>query len=121
MHELSIVQALLEQVEEALPPDHRLLLVRIRVGELEHLDADVMDEVVSVAVADTPLRTGRLEVVRVPLEVRCRACETLHRPEDVLVLACPACGEVRPEITAGSGVLLQSIEAERVDPGPGES
>lgn len=112
MHEVSIIQALLDQVQTLVPAATRLESVHVEVGELEHLDPEVMTLAWAGATDSGPFAGARLEVVRVPLRVRCRACGAEHEPEDPAILLCPACGVVRPEVLEGSGVLLRRLEVE---------
>lgn len=112
MHEAAILEALREQVESFTPADGRLLLVRLEVGGLEHLDPGVMTDLWAIVTDATRLAGSDLRVTRVPVRIRCRACGEEYEPEDPAVLVCPACGVARPEVLAGSGVLLRSLEVE---------
>lgn len=112
MHEAAVTGALIDQVRALVPAGSRLELCRIEVGELEHLDGPVMDTIWRAMIEGTPLEGATLRIERVALRVRCKACGREHAPEDKAILLCPACGEVRPEVLAGSGITLRSIEIE---------
>jgi hydrogenase nickel incorporation protein HypA/HybF len=110
MHEAAITQALLEQVRGLVPAGASLREVHVEIGELEHLDGEVMRTVWAALLLDAGLDGAALRIDRVPLRVRCGACGTEYRPEDPAILLCPDCGAVRPEVLEGSGVLLRSLE-----------
>jgi hydrogenase nickel incorporation protein HypA/HybF len=109
---MSLVCALVEQVRAFVPAGATLLSVRIEVGALEHLDDEVLLSLFGLLTEGTPLAGAGLAVTRVPLRVRCAACGTEHAPPDPAALFCPACGVARPEVLAGSGVTLSSIEVD---------
>jgi hydrogenase nickel incorporation protein HypA/HybF len=112
MHEASVTQALVEQVREALPPAGVLQQVRIEVGELEHLDAEVMRVMWSAFIEGTELVGAGLSVSPVPLRVRCGSCGREYAPEDPAILVCPFCAAARPEVLAGRGIVLRSLEVD---------
>lgn len=112
MHEAAITQALLDQVRELVPEGSRLTRCRVEVGELEHLDEGVMGSLWRAMTDGSPLEGAALDVERIALLVRCKACGTDFDPEDKAILVCPACGAVRPEVLAGAGVTLRSLEVE---------
>lgn len=114
MHEAAITQALIEQVREATPPGARLHFCTVQIGELEHLDADVMTTIWQASIADTDLYGAELRVEYMPLCVRCGACGLAFAPTDRAIMLCPACGCVQPEILSGTGIVLRSIEVEGV-------
>jgi hydrogenase nickel incorporation protein HypA/HybF len=112
MHEMSIVQSLLEQVRSFMPEQAVLKDVHLEVGGLEHLDGDVMQTVFTALTEGSELGGAALRIVRIPVRIRCRACGHEYEPEDAAVLLCPECGVVQPEILQGTGVLLRSLEIE---------
>jgi len=115
MHEISIMQALLEQVR-ALKPDGALLReVHLEVGELEHLDGEVMQTGWTVLTSGSELAGAVLSITRVPVRVRCRVCGQEYEPEDVAVLLCPNCEAVQPEVLEGTGVLLRRMAIDEPD------
>ena len=112
MHETAITEALVEQVFTFLPEGATPIAVRIEVGDLEHLEPDVMRTVWGVITAGTPLAGAGLDIERKALRVECGACGEVHEPEDLAILICPRCDAVRPQVLEGSGVRLMAIEVE---------
>jgi hydrogenase nickel incorporation protein HypA/HybF len=115
MHEAAITQALIEQVRGAMPAGATLASCRIEVGELEHLDSDVMDTMWRGMTAASALEGARLVIDRVPVRVRCGGCDAEFEPDDHAILMCPTCGAVRPQLLAGAGVLLRSLDVDTHD------
>ena len=112
MHEMSIVQSLLEQVRSFMPGRAVLKDVHLEVGGLEHLDGEVMQTVFTALTDGSELAGAALRIVRIPVRIRCRSCGHEYEPEDTAGLLCPECGVVQPEILQGTGVLLKSLEIE---------
>lgn len=115
MHELSVVESLVEGVREHVPAGARLISVTIEVGTLEHLDGEIMQMAWESTIDQTPLRDATLNVERIPVEVRCRACGAVYAPLDAFALACPECDQVLPDVINGRGIVLRSLEIETAD------
>ena len=112
MHETAIIQNLLEQVGPFVPEGAVLREVRIDVGRLEHLDETVLQAAWSALTEGTNVAGVKLHIDRTPVRLRCRACGGEYGPLDLAGLVCPACGVARPEVLAGGGVLLRSLEVD---------
>ncbi|MHC4094374.1 MAG: hydrogenase maturation nickel metallochaperone HypA/HybF [Planctomycetota bacterium] len=110
MHEMAVVQALLDEVRRYIPEGAVLRQVKIDVGGLEHLDDRVMQTAWSALTADTDVAGSTLSVSYLPLRVRCLGCRHVHEPQDTAVLLCPKCGAARPQVLQGTG--LRSLEVD---------
>jgi hydrogenase nickel incorporation protein HypA/HybF len=99
MHELSIARQLLDIVAEAatqheLKRVHRL---RVVIGALGNVVPEALEFAFDVAGEGTVAAGAELEIVEVPVTVRCNACGAESRLEDFAFL-CPACGSLnRPQ------------------------
>ena len=109
MHETSIMQAVLEQVRAVMPEGAVLREVHLEVGDLEHLDEEVMRTAWTVLTDGSALAGAVLAVTRVPLRVRCRACGHEFVPEEAFLMLCPQCEAIQPEVLEGTGVLLRRM------------
>lgn len=107
-----MTEALVDQVREHVPPGARLMSVQIEVGELEHLDEEVMRTIFLAATEGTDLAGARLEIERVALKVRCRQCGAEYAPEDPAMFMCPVCSRVLPDVIEGGGLVLRSLQVE---------
>ncbi len=112
MHEIAIAEALFEQVRTLAPPGTKVCSVSVEVGGLEHLDAQVLSAAWQSITTDGELAEALLDVQGIPVRVRCRSCNSESQPEDLAILTCAACGAVRPEVIAGSGIVLRSLEVQ---------
>jgi hydrogenase nickel incorporation protein HypA/HybF len=113
MHELSICQAIVAQVEQiARQHDALVASVTIRIGPLSGVEAPLLERAYPLAVAGTPLWSSRLVIDLLPVRVRCRGCrqESIAAPNRML---CGECGDWHTELVSGDELLLASVELER--------
>ncbi len=111
MHELSLAQALVEQVNDVLRREgaERALRVTVRIGALSGVDPDAFAFAFPMAAEDTPCEGAGLELVAAPARARCRACG--HGWEATGVFpACPSCGHAEADLEGGREFLLSSLE-----------
>jgi hydrogenase nickel incorporation protein HypA/HybF len=111
MHEYSIVQALLERVDEQLRTRgavsvHRL---RLRIGELSGVEPELLRSAFLTFRYRTPCANADLEIENVKAEWRCRSCRRPIRPGEVL--RCDACGSAG-QLHGGDEIVLDQIEME---------
>ena len=113
MHEMSIVEALVETVRRELlaHPDGRVRAVRVRVGQLRLVEPSLLEFCYVAAVRDTPLAGSRLEVEQVEGAARCDVC-SLEFPVEESWFECPRCRSPRARLVKGDELLLTSIEIE---------
>jgi hydrogenase nickel incorporation protein HypA/HybF len=114
MHELSIVEALIDQVSQELDRagrPGRVLRLDVSIGRLSGVHPD------SVRFAFELLRPGTILdeaeiVIQEPKAVaHCHACDARTEIDD-LVLECPRCRSDAITIEGGRDMILQSIEVE---------
>lgn len=110
MHEIAVVQALLELAGTFVPSQQKATRVGIEVGELEHLDDSVMQTVWAAMAAETVFAQATLEIVRTPVVLVCRSCQREYAPDADALYRCPQCHAALPEVRRGSGVTLARIE-----------
>jgi hydrogenase nickel incorporation protein HypA/HybF len=111
MHEYSIVQALLDQVEAQARTRGATAVRRLRVqiGELSGVEAALLASAYALFRAGTLCEAAEMDVEAVPARWECRACgQGIPRGA---VLRCPACG-TPARLAGGDEVLLRSIEME---------
>lgn len=113
MHELSICQALLEQVARVARDNRAKAVHRIRVrnGPLSGVDSYFLEHAFAVARFGTLAENAELSMEPEPLRVRCKICGQ-ESPATVNVLVCSNCGDWRTEVLSGDTLLLASVELE---------
>jgi hydrogenase nickel incorporation protein HypA/HybF len=114
MHELSIVQTLLEQVQsEVEHSGHpgRVVGLHLIIGRLSGVHADSIRFAFDLLAPDSIARDAELKIDEPQAVLCCRDC--LARQEiDQLQVNCPACGSSNVTISGGQELLLQSIDLE---------
>lgn len=114
MHELSIVEALIEQVDRELRragQQGRVVRLEVSVGRLSGVNPDSLRFAFELLGQET--RVGGAEIIiREPKAVcRCRSCNARVEIED-LVVQCPQCASPDIAIEGGRDLTLQSIDVE---------
>lgn len=111
MHELSIAQMILHEVE-AVAREHpglRVREVRLRLGALRAIEPASLAYCYSASASGTPAEGSTLVVESAPPAARCRACGTRFSVER-FVFICPSCGGGDCATESGEELLLESIE-----------
>ncbi len=112
MHELSIAESLIEQVETAVRADGaaRVTAVRLRIGALAGVDADALRFGFDVATVGTLLEGAALEIDLVPVVVYCPVCDLESELATIQQFRCPRCGRPTGELRQGRELLIESVE-----------
>jgi hydrogenase nickel incorporation protein HypA/HybF len=111
MHELSIAQALVEQVEEARRANNgdKVLSVRIRVGEWQQVVPEILTAYFDYLAQDTPLEAARITIDAVSATARCDDCDRVFAVPDIFLI-CPACGSRSCTLLTGKEMELIEVE-----------
>lgn len=116
MHELSVTQALLRQVE-AIAAQHdsrKVIVITLAIGPLSGVEAPLLVRAFTVARAGTVADEAMLEIETAPVTVWCGACEaeTEVAPNALL---CGTCGTWRVDLRSGNELLLKRVELAGAD------
>jgi hydrogenase nickel incorporation protein HypA/HybF len=120
MHELSVCQALLDQVE-GIAHDRNaceVTEINVRVGPLSGVEPELLQQAFRIACAGTLAEGARLNLSSMPIRVHCRTCgaETEAVPAR---LVCGECGDWRTRLVSGDDLLLTTVELS-VAPAPAD-
>ncbi len=107
MHELAIVQSILEAVCERAD-GRRVRRVTVRVGALTAVVPDAMLFCWDLAAEATLADGAELDIEQRPATTRCRACGADSQIADP-VLLCP-CGSADVAVTGGRELQIVSME-----------
>ena len=113
MHELSVCQELVAQVEQlAIQERARVCSITLRIGPLSGVEPALLEQAYPLAVAGTALSAARLVIEALPVRVHCRRClqDTEAAANRML---CAHCGDWRTELLSGDELLLSSVELNR--------
>jgi hydrogenase nickel incorporation protein HypA/HybF len=111
MHELSICQALLDQVERIAVEHGASAVERIllRVGPLSGVEGSLLRHAYPLAAAGTIAENAELVIEAAPVRVACSDCgaETDAIPNRLL---CGDCGSYKTRLVSGDELLLANLE-----------
>ena len=113
MHEMSLAQALVDQVTELAEKDgcHKVLSVDVSIGALSGVMRDSLEFCFPVVARGTLLEGTKLNVTEVPLKAECRDCRQITNPEPFEV-TCSHCGSMNLMVLEGKEFKLVSLEVE---------
>ncbi|MGO0121729.1 hydrogenase maturation nickel metallochaperone HypA [Desulfothermobacter acidiphilus] len=112
MHELGIVQSMMEMVEESAVANRIVKVTRVKlvVGQLTLAQPDLLQFAFATLTPGTIFEGAELEVEERPLVLRCCSCGATFAPE-YIQYACPTCGE-RCEVTSGKELYVDFFEGD---------
>lgn len=114
MHELSIVDALIEQARNEIERSGqtgRVLRLDLVIGRLAGVNCDSVRFAFELLAPGTRLEGADLHITEPKASCCCRACG-LRTEIDELVLECPQCASTNVFIDGGRELTLESIEIE---------
>lgn len=114
MHELSLLQALVEQVTELAQKEgfSRVVELRLGVGPFSGVEPDCLQLCFAEAARDTALAGAKLVVEPTPLELHCTACSQRSFPHADAELVCRHCGSVATQIVRGRELCLLELDVQ---------
>jgi hydrogenase nickel incorporation protein HypA/HybF len=117
MHELSIVESVVDSVTESLNayPGARVIEVRLRVGVLAAVVEDSLQFCFGIATEGTPLEGSRLVIRNLPVVMYCERCAQEVELEGVQSFRCPRCGELVGDLRQGRELEIEAIEIEEAN------
>lgn len=114
MHEFSICQSLMSQVERiALQRNAQCVTtIIIGIGPLSGVEVQLLRNAYPVASAGTLAEKAELIIEYLPVRVKCSQCNS---ESDVIPnkLVCKQCGDWRTTLLSGDELLLMSVELEK--------
>ncbi len=114
MHELSIVEALIGQVEREIAragAAGRVLRLDLSIGRMSGVSAASVRFAFEVLSPGTRVEGAALTIDEPPATCICHGCGA-QSPTDDVFAACPRCGSDEVAVEGGRDMLLESIELE---------
>jgi hydrogenase nickel incorporation protein HypA/HybF len=111
MHELSVCQGLMRQVDHLAAAHGAAAVERIvlQIGALSGVEPPLLERAFEIARAGTVAAAAELEIRTGPVVVECRECGgTSAVPPNRLL--CSYCGEWRVRVVEGEELVLLSVE-----------
>jgi hydrogenase nickel incorporation protein HypA/HybF len=121
MHELSVCQALMHQLEgiSAAHGGGAVELVRLRIGPLSGVEAPLLRQAFPLVAAGSVADGAELVILPAPVVVQCRECGTSSEVSPNRML-CGACNGFRVRMVSGDEMLLESVELSAAGAAPAE-
>lgn len=115
MHELSICQALMTQVESVAAQHQatKVISITVQIGVLSGVVPDLLAQAFTIARAGTVAEQAELITETLPIKVRCRQCGA-ETEASANRLLCGVCGDWQTQLISGEELLLASVELEGV-------
>ena len=114
MHELAIAGNLVQQLVEIGARENleNISLVSIKVGVLRQVIKETLEEAFKIQSMGTPAEETELEIVNVPLRLRCSACGAEEDGRD-FISACSSCGSREFKIVSGKELYIDYVKGEK--------
>lgn len=111
MHELSVAQALVEQIDAIVRERQADAAVsfRVRIGPLSGVVPGLLESAFSLAAAGSAAEQAIMELVEAPVRVRCQTCGA-ETEAAMNRLLCGACGDWHTQLVSGDELILESVE-----------
>lgn len=111
MHELSVCQALVQQLQavSANNGGGRVALVRLRIGPLSGIEPALLQHAFPIAAAGSIAAGAELLIEQAAVTVRCSDCGEVTVAA-VNRMLCAACSSFRVRLASGDEMLLESVE-----------
>jgi len=119
MHEISIVESILEVAEEKAREANSpsILVIKLRLGQFTAIAREALDFAFEVARQGTLAEHARLDIEVVPTVLHCVVCDAKTQPKIAMSLICTQCG-FPLKIVSGKELQIEYIEIEEQDVTP---
>lgn len=111
MHELSLVESVIQIIEDAAVTQRftRVRVVWLEVGSMAAVEPDALRFCFDAVARNTVAQDARLEIAEVPGVGTCADCGSVHPATDLLD-ACPACGSYALKRIGGTGMRVKELD-----------
>jgi hydrogenase nickel incorporation protein HypA/HybF len=110
VHEYGLCESVLGVVQDRAA-GRRVQRVRVRVGALHRVAEPAFEEAFNAVSSGTVAQDAAVDVVLVPVRMRCNACG-LESETDDMYAVCSGCGSADVDTEGGDDLMLESIELE---------
>ena len=111
MHEMSIVQNVLEIVRRSIPAgtEQDVKSIHLRIGVAAGIVTDSLEFCFEALTQNTPLQNSRLAIEHIPITLKCKMCDSTGS-RDELMYICPVCGSNNVSVKTGTELEVVDIE-----------
>jgi hydrogenase nickel insertion protein HypA len=113
MHEYSVVQALLEQIEDIAEQNEATKVTKIivKIGVMSGIEAHLLEIAFNTFKEKTICDGAEFVMNLQPLRIRCKNCHTESNLEKIHY-CCPECQSTDVDVIDGEDMFLMSLEME---------
>ena len=115
MHEYSIVQSMLDLIEENAKKHNakKVTKVVVKIGVMSGVEPHLLKIAFDTFKEKTICEDARLDMLIQPIVARCKRCGSQTEfASQTLFYECQQCGEVELEIIDGEEMILMSLDTE---------
>ena len=114
MHELSVCQEMLQQVDRIATEKQAISIdsITLHIGPLSGVEAHLLQQAFPFAAAGTLAQDAQLIIETLPIRVRCQQCGA-ETDASANRLLCGKCGDYHTQLLSGDEMLLASLELTR--------
>ena len=114
MHELSIAQSLVDQIDKNAKEQKAIKVSKIAVcvGRISGVEIEALRFAFPMVVDGTPYSDTILELEEIPFGIKCTACSTASQPVDPFMI-CPSCGSDQVDLISGRELHIKYMEIEK--------
>jgi hydrogenase nickel incorporation protein HypA/HybF len=114
MHEVSLVSALIDQIQEVSLQQHftRVEKIHLGIGVMSGINAECIEFCFPEITRNSILADSQLTYESIPLEILCKTCKKISNPPDPSDLRCEHCfsGDIR--VQRGKDFLILNLEVD---------
>lgn len=116
MHEMSLVEAILESLEEMQKKNNwkRITRVTLNIGKMRQVIPEVMEFAYKTAISGTTLDGSELEIRSLDMRFVCSSC-SMEWGEDEMSFVCPFCSSTEVSMIQGMELEINTLEVEEND------
>jgi hydrogenase nickel incorporation protein HypA/HybF len=117
MHEISIIESILEVAEEKARENNSssVTVIKLRLGQFTAIAQEALEFAFEVARQGTLAEHARLEIEVVPMVLHCVVCDLRPEPTGAMIFICPQCG-FPLKIVSGKELQIEFIEIDECCP-----
>lgn len=114
MHELSLIQNVMQSVEQSAKENgiKRVTKIKLIVGKMTAALPDALEFGFAVLSKGTIFEGAALVIEEKEIVVSCRACGGSFSPGEIISFVCPHCGSRSTEIVAGKELSIAYFEGD---------
>ena len=116
MHELSICQQMMIQVNEIALQNQASAIesITLKIGPLSGVESSLLKQAFPFVAAQTIAENAELIIEELPVVIQCNQCgsKTSTKPNN---LVCSQCGDYHTQLLSGNEMLLANVEITRYE------